>query len=140
MRLADGAIPVPHRKDTNMRSRAAWTAPLIAACALLRPGGPPGDTDVTVRSHNDSDVDVYLLCGDIDAAWLGIVPKESGASFAIPAARRLCPTGLNFFLIVQSQGRGYWVGPFRPQHADRVVLVIGKYAGLSSVAVQSGWD
>jgi hypothetical protein len=33
---------------------------------------------------------------------------------------------------------GYWVGPARPQHEDGVVLVIEKYAGLSSVVVRSG--
>jgi hypothetical protein len=121
-----------------MRRSLAWTAPLVTACAVLRGGGPPVDTEVAVRSHNASDVDVYLLCGDRDAQWLGAVPRQSGASFAIPAARRTCPSGLNFFLVVQSQGRGYWAGPFRPQYADGVVLVIEKYAGLSSVAVQSG--
>jgi len=121
-----------------MRRLLAWTAPLLAACALLRPGGPPVDTEVMARSHNASDVDVYLLCGDRDAEWLGVVPRQSGATFAIPAARRLCPSGLNFFLVVQKQGRGYWAGPIRPQYSDGVVLVIEKYAGLSSVAVQSG--
>ena len=121
-----------------MRRSLAWTAPLLAACAVLRGGGPPVDTEVEVRSHNASDVDVYLLCGDRDAEWLGVVPRQSGATFAIPAARRLCASGLNFFLVVQKQGRGYWAGPIRPQYSDGVVLVIEKYAGLSSVAVQSG--
>jgi hypothetical protein len=67
-----------------------------------------------------------------------MVPRRSGATFAIPPARRICPIGLNFFLVVQSQGRGYWAGPVRPQHEDGVVLVIEKYAGLSSAAVRRG--
>ena len=121
-----------------MRRSVAWTAPLLTACAVLRPGGPVVDTEVAVRSHNASDVDVYLLCGDRDAQWLGVVPRQSGATFAIAPVRRICASGLNFFLVVQSQGRGYWAGPFRPQDADDVVLVIEKFAGLSSVAVRSG--
>lgn len=63
---------------------------------------------------------------------------RSGTTFAIPSARRVCASGLNFFLVVQSQGRGYWAGPVRPQYADGVVLVIEKYAGLSSAAVRRG--
>ena len=122
-----------------MRRSLAWTAPLLTACAVLQGGGPSLDTEVWVRSHNASDVDVYLLCGDRDAQRLGVVPRQSGATFAIPPARRMCASGLNFFLVVRSQERGYWAGPFRLQHADGVVLVIEKYAGLSSVAVRSGW-
>jgi hypothetical protein len=121
-----------------MRRSLAWMAPLLAGCALPRESGPPVDTEVAVRSHNASDVDVYQLCGDGDAEWLGLVPARSGALFAIPPGRRLCASGLNFFLLVRSQERGYWVGPVRPQHADGLELVIEKYAGLSSVAVQSG--
>lgn len=121
-----------------MRRSIAWTAPLLTACAVLHGGGPAVDTEVAVRSHNAGDVDVYLLCGTRDAEWLGRVPRQSGAIYAIPPARRICALGLNFFLVVRSQGRGYWVGPVRPQHEDGVVLVIEKYAGLSSVAVRSG--
>jgi hypothetical protein len=121
-----------------MRKSFAWTAPLLTACAMLRGGGPAVDTEVAVRSHNASDVDVYLLCGDRDAVWLGAVPRQSGAFYAIPPARRICALGLNFFLVVRSQGRGYWAGPVRPQHADGLVLVIERYAGLSSVAVRNG--
>lgn len=121
-----------------MRKSFAWTAPLLTACAMLHPGGPAVDTEVAVRSHNASDVDVYLLCGDRDAVRLGTVPRQSGGFYTIPPARRICALGLNFFLVVRSQGRGYWVGPVRPQHADGVVLVIERYAGLSSVAVRSG--
>jgi hypothetical protein len=120
-----------------MRGPLAWTAPLPTACAMLHRGGLAVDTEVAVRSHNASDVDVYLLCGDRDAVWLGAESRQSGALDAIAPARRICALGLNFFLVVRSQGRGYWVGPFRPQNADAVVLIIEKYAGLSSVAVRS---
>jgi hypothetical protein len=120
-----------------MRRSFAWTLPLLTACAVLRGGGPLEDVEVWVRSHNASDVDVYLLCGDRGAQWLGMVPRKSGTTFLIPAARRMCASGLNFFLVVQSQGRGYWVGPVRPQHTDGLELVVEKYAGLSSLAVRS---
>jgi hypothetical protein len=123
-----------------MRRSLVWTAPLLTACALLRPGGAPVDTEVVVRSHNHSDVDVYLLCGDRDATWLGMVPRQSGALFSVPPARRLCASGLNFFLVVRGQGKGYWAGPVRPQYADGIVLVIEKYAGLSSATLRSEWD
>jgi hypothetical protein len=121
-----------------MRRPLAWTVPLLTACAVLQGSGSEVDTEVFVRSHNASDVDVYLLCGDRDAEWLGVVPRRTGAAFAISPSRRICALGLNFFLVVRSQSRGYWVGPFRPQNADDLTLVIEKYAGLSSVVVRSG--
>src|SRR5215204_718387 len=74
---ADRAIPASHPEDANMRRSLAWTVPLLTACAVLRGGGPLVDTEVAVRSHNASDVDVYLLCGDRDAEWLGVVPRRS---------------------------------------------------------------
>ena len=120
-----------------MKRALPWMASLLTACAMLRGGGPPVNTEVWARSHNASDVDVYLLCGDTDAEWLGVVPQHSAASFAIRPARRLCARGLNFFLVVQKQGSGYWAGPVRPQRTDEVFLTIEKYAGLSSVAVRT---
>ena len=92
-----------------------------------------GGTPLVVRSHNARDVDVYVLCGDHDARWLGRIPPRGGAAFAISPAQRPCAEGLNFFLVARR--RGYWVGPFRPPTADGVTLVIEKYAGLSSVSV-----
>src|SRR5262245_20393884 len=130
---------VPQSEDRNMRRSFAWPIPLLTACAVFRGGGPPADTEVWVRSHNASDVDVYLLCGDTDPRWLGTVAPKTGTAYVIPAAQRLCASGLNFFLVVQSQGRGYWVGPVRDQQAESMVLVIEKYAGLSNVDVRSGW-
>jgi hypothetical protein len=39
--------------------------------------------------------------------------------------------GLNYFLVVRESGRGYWVGPFRPERSAHIDLVVEKYAGLS---------
>jgi len=50
----------------------------------------------------------------------------------VPAAQGFCVEGLNFFLVVQESGRGYWVGPFQPERSAHVDLMIEKYAGLSS--------
>ena len=115
-----------------MRSFPGTSALLLLACALPRDPAPPTDTPVGVRSHNGSDVDVYLFCGDHDARWLGMVPEHGGAGYSISAEERRCAVGLNFFLVVRKQGRGYWVGPFRPQPDSYVDLLIEKYAGLSS--------
>ena len=110
---------------------------LLAACALVRGSDPTANTPVGVHSHNASDVDVYLLCGDRNPQLLGTVPKQGAAEYAISRERRLCALGLNFFLVVQTQRRGYWVGPIRGVRASSYVeLVIEKYAGLSSVNLQ----
>jgi hypothetical protein len=79
-------------------------------------------------------VDVYLLCGDRDAEWLGRVGDEESHIFDIPAERGRCVSGLNFFLLLRGQKRGYWVGPVYPAPGANIVLVIEKYAGLSSAA------
>jgi hypothetical protein len=115
-----------------MRTRLGLAMVLSAGCALA-PGGPePGPTPVSVRSHNRSAVDVYLLCGDRDARWLGEVSGKEAGALEIPGGQAYCPRGLNFFLVVRTSGRGYWVGPFLPGRGGRVELVIEKYAGLSS--------
>jgi hypothetical protein len=77
-------------------------------------------------------VDVYLLCGDHDARWLGTVSEKGSDAFEIPAGQTSCVEGLNFFLVDHYVGRGYWVGPLRPQRSQVIQLVIEKYAGLSS--------
>ena len=118
-----------------MRVLLAPTALLVAACGMLG-RGPEPNTPVAVHSHNASDVDVYLLCGQHDPLWLGTVPKQGAAEYAISAERRLCAAGLNFFLVVQTQRIGYWVGPIRGFRATSYVeLVIEKYAGLSSASL-----
>ena len=87
---------------------------------------------VTVRSHNRSEVQVYLLCGERDAEWLGVVSEKEVQFFEIPAPRARCALGFNFFLVTQKPERGYWVGPVRPVPGERISLVIEKYAPLST--------
>jgi hypothetical protein len=105
---------------------------LTLGCALAPGGLEPEPTSVWVRSNNTRPVDVYLLCGSRDAQWLGTVGERGADAFEIPAGQSRCVSGLNFFLVVQTFGRGYWVGPFRPQRSQAVRLLIEKYAGLSS--------
>jgi hypothetical protein len=119
-----------------MKEPLSFSSFLLAACALVARGDPTANTPVAVRSHNNNDVDVYLLCGHGGAEWLGTVPKQGAAEYAIARERRLCAVGLNFFLVVHAQNRGYWVGPIRPLASSYVELVIEKYAGLSSANLQ----
>ena len=105
-------------------------------CALTAGGSPAQPTSVWIRSHNQSAVDVYVMCGSSDALWLGAVPVRGAEALEIPARQRDCVLGLNFFLVVRNAGRGYWVGPIRPRRAEAVDLVIEKYAGLSSARVR----
>jgi hypothetical protein len=88
------------------------------------------------HSHNRSDVDVYLLCGDRDARWLGVISKKGAGAFEIPAERARCVSGLNFFLVPRDRNRGYWVGPIQPSAGGQIDLVIEKYAGLSTARVR----
>ena len=118
-----------------MKALVALATCLSLGCALA-----PGHIEtvpipVWVRSHNRSPVEVYLLCGDRDARWLGTVGVNGSDGFEIPAGQPPCGQGLNFFLVVRNYGRGYWVGPFRPLRRQAVNLVIEKYAGLSSARV-----
>ena len=130
-----------------MGSIMAWLQPRLAglvavlslACAAISGssvGGMP--IPVYVRSHNGSTVDVYLLCGDQNAVWLGEVSAKGAAGVDIPAGHPYCIRGLNFFLVLRSSGRGYWAGPVRPVHGELVELVIEKYAGLSIARVVRG--
>jgi hypothetical protein len=80
-------------------------------------------------------MNVYLLCGDQDAHWLGAVPPQEEAALEFPNAQTRCVQGLNFFLVKDDGGRGYWVGPMYPEPGSAIVLVIEKYAGLSSVSL-----
>jgi hypothetical protein len=118
-----------------MRYRHALAAVFSFGCALA-PGSAGQPPSVWIRSHNASDVDVYLLCGDHSAIWLGLVPVKSSAAYEIPGGHVRCPWGLNFFLVVRSQERGYWAGPVRPQAGNTIELVVEKYAGLSTAVVR----
>lgn len=110
---------------------------LSSACAAALRSTDPASTEIWVsgRSHNRSDVDVYLLCGTRDARWLGVISPKAAAAFEISAASARCLRGLNFFLVVQDRGRGYWVGPVRPVAGGYIDLVVEKYAGLSTARV-----
>jgi hypothetical protein len=119
-----------------VRSRIALASILSIGCALAPACLPPAPTPVWVRSHNQNVVDVYLLCGRSDAHWLASVPENGSDAFEIPAGQARCAPGLNFFLVVQDQRQGYWVGPLRPQRGELVELVIEKYAGLSSARIR----
>ena len=122
--------------------RPGWWAAvalLLPACAIVPRSTESLPTLIPIsgHSHNRSDVDVYLLCGDRDARWLGVVSKKGTAAFEIPAERARCVSGLNFFLVARDRNRGYWVGPVRPQAGGQIDLVIEKYAGLSTARVRS---
>lgn len=121
-----------------MRTAFALAAAAALACAIPRSPSEPPSILVSVRSHNRSSVDVYLLCGDRDAQWLGVVPGKEGGLFEVPSSRARCLRGLNFFLVHRDLNRGYWVGPLGLQVASTVHLTIEKYAGLSNARVGSG--
>jgi hypothetical protein len=114
--------------------------PLLAllvssACALgaATAGSQP---KVWARSHNASEVDVYVLCGNQNARWVGVIPAKGAAAFDLAGEYRYCLRGLNFFLVVRNQGRGYWAGPIRASTGVAAIqLVIEKYAGLSLARV-----
>jgi hypothetical protein len=114
----------------------------VAAAVILWGCAAPEQTvssiPVTVRSHNQSEVDVYLLCGDRDAEWLGVVAEQEVQFFEVSAKRTRCAVGLNFFLVARKQHHGYWVGPLRPVRGESITLIIEKYAGLSTAVTTYG--
>jgi hypothetical protein len=112
----------------------------LAAAMLLGCALPPtmqtSQVMVWARSQNRSEVDIYLLCGDRDAQWLGAVRPREAAALEFPYARTRCVEGLNFFLVARGKNRGYWVGPVHPQAGTRINLLIEKYAALSSANIR----
>lgn len=118
-----------------MRMLLALTATLAMACAVPPGAVEPRSIPISVSSHNRSSVDVYLLCGDSEAEWLGVVHANDTGVFDVPVSRAGCVRGLNFFLVHRELGRGYWVGPLRPRTGSSVHLTIEKYAGLSVALV-----
>jgi hypothetical protein len=106
---------------------------MLSGCAVLQPSTAISTIPISVRSHNRSEVDVYLLCGDRDAVWLGVVGQKETQVFEIAAERTRCTAGLNFFLVARTRNnRGYWVGPVRPTPGAAIAVTIEKYAGLST--------
>jgi hypothetical protein len=126
-----GARPTfpPGEEEARMRLAGLSAAVLAAGCAWT--GTTQTPMSVWVRSHNQSPVDVYLLCGERDARWLGAVDQKSSDAFEVPAGQPLCALGYNFFVVVQKSNRGYWVGPVRTAGLADLQLVVEKYAGLS---------
>ena len=112
----------------------ALTVVLSAGCGAFQSGTALSTIPISVRSHNRSDVDVYLLCGDRDAQWLGVVGEKETQVFEIAAERARCVSGLNFFVVSRSRNRGYWVGPLHPAPGAEITLTIEKYAPLSTAA------
>jgi hypothetical protein len=121
-----------------MRMHLALAATLTLGCAIPRGTAEPSSIPVSVNSHNRSSVDVYLLCGDRDAEWLGVIDGKESGLFQVPASRTRCVHGLNFFLVHRELNRGYWVGPLRLRTGSSVRLTIEKYAGLSVAHVDNG--
>ena len=120
----------------NQAVRVAVGGTLLSLGCMPSPNTEPAPMSVWVRSHNRSAVDVYLLCGQGAARYLGAVSGRASEALEIPPRGPYCASGLNFFLVVQASGRGYWVGPFRPMHHTLVELVIEKYAGLSEARLR----
>jgi len=118
-----------------MRALIAMATILVLGCHAAHQSDKPVPTPVLARSYNQSPVDIYLLCGDHEAEWLGTLPEKASNDFEIRPERRRCATGLNFFLYVRNFGRGYWVGPVKPDMYESVYLVVEKYAGLSSAEI-----
>src|SRR3954447_19350822 len=124
----------------GLRTGMKWAAALAGAAMLMGCTGPLAvqpspQIAVWARSHNRSQVDVYLMCGDRDAQWLGTLEPQEAGAFEFPSARTQCTQGLNFFLVDRNHKRGYWVGPMYPESGERIALVIEKYAGLSSASM-----
>ena len=106
------------------------------ACALPKAPVAPS-TPVWVTSNNRRDVDVYLLCGNRDAIWLGVVRARGEGVFEFPSARARCVAGLNFFLVPRGHNRGYWGVPLQSQSAGTPIeLVVEKYAALSAARLR----
>ena len=124
-------------KGPYMRTPLALAAALLLACAIPRNAGESPSIPISVDSHNQRSVDVYLLCGEREAEWLGLVPGKESGLFEVPVSRASCAHGLNFFLVPEELNRGYWVGPLRPRRGSSIRLRIEKYAGLSVARVDN---
>jgi len=130
---------LPERGSERRRPR--WWTPLVGlaglltGCGWLTNSGPPQPLSVWVHSHNRSPVGIYLACDRRDSQWVGSVEARGDNSFDLPGVP-YCIEGLNFFVVVQESGWGYWVGPIRPDGPVDVDLLVGKYAGNSVVGVR----
>jgi hypothetical protein len=123
--------------ESSMKQLLMLAVMLLLDCTAPQPPKPgkPPTLPISVRSYNRSEIDVYLLCGDHDAEWLGMLQAKDNRVFRIPASRARCGLGLNFFLVSRRYHRGYWVGPLYPTTDSSIDLIIEKYAGLSTAAI-----
>jgi hypothetical protein len=122
----------PVRMGQRLVGAVGLSTSMLLGCALPMTQGT-SQVSVWARSHNRSDVHVYLLCGNRNARLLGIVHSQETAALDFPSTQTRCARGLNFFLVDRARNRGYWVGPMHPVPGDKINLVIEKYAGLSNV-------
>lgn len=120
-----------------MRKALAVAAALSLACAVTRSAQAPLSIPISVSSNNKRSVDVYLLCGDAHAQWLGVVHSKQVGAFEVPSSRSRCAQGLNFFLVPRNLKHGFWVGPLQLRSYSAVHLTIEKYAGLSVAEVDN---
>ena len=127
------ALPGPAGSSFRSFPKRQWPllAALVSLACAIGPTAAGPYPKVWARSHNASEVDIYMLCGNREAKWVGVVPAKGAAAFELAGEETYCPWGVNFFLVVRNQGRGYWVGPVRPRTSGAIELVIEKYAGLS---------
>ena len=70
-----------------MRPAVALAVLCSLGCAHVSREAEPLATQVWVRSHNRSAVDVYLLCGENDARWLGEVEGRGSTALEIPTGQ-----------------------------------------------------
>jgi hypothetical protein len=110
-------------------------AGLVLACAAPLTAQGTAQVSVWARSHNRGTLDVYLLCGNRDAQWLGLIGPHEATELNFSSARTRCVQGMNFFLVDRKHNHGYWVGPIFPARDSRIELVIERYAGLSSASL-----
>ena len=120
-----------------MQKTLTLATALTLACALPRGPGQPVSIPISVSSNNRSSVDVYMLCGDRNAQWLGLVGAKEMGLFEVPTSRARCVQGVNFFLVPRDFNRGYWVGPLQLRSYSSIHLTIEKYAGLSIARVDN---
>src|SRR5215207_7749967 len=99
-------------------------AVMLSGCAGLQPRTALWTIPISVRSHNRSEVDVYLLCGDRDAEWLGVVAQRETKVFEIAAERARCISARNCFLVSRSRNRGHGVGTAHPAPGAAIALTI----------------
>ena len=70
------------RHSGNRQKWPVLVAGASLACAI-GPGAAQPDPMVWVRSHNASEVDVFLMCGYLEAKWVGVVPAKNSLTISL---------------------------------------------------------